>query len=265
MENSFFKWVWQAIIFTIFSICVFFTLNWFQINIGTATLWVSGVLSYWVLSGLVILPWNVYFAADDALNEIAQTEEKGGKPSEQDKEYAKIVKKRAGKIAIISHIITSLIFLFLAIFTTIGIIAYIGAFAAILLTGLRPAIRTMEHVRYRLRSIQDKAKFPRNDVYELQKRVLQLEEYDQIAKDLKEVFIKKTQELQKDFSEKIEAVHEIAESQNSKIRDIEKMLIHQQNVIVQKIDSFEDAVAFKTAWDRVAPELAKIFRPSEKH
>lgn len=260
MGRYFHQWIWQAILFTILTLMVFLVLKYFQLTVGTVALWVSGVAIYWVLSGLVILPWNIYFAADDALEEIRQTQEKGGKINDYDKEYATATKKKARFWAILLHIFTALVFFILAIFTQYGTICYVAAGAALGLTGLRPAIRTMEHMLARLSHIQDKARFPRDDVYELKQRVAKMEYYDTVAKQLDESFDKKSKELTGLFDSKCEAMQEAVDKQAARIRELEQLILHVQGNISNKIDSFNDAVAFKTAWERVAPELAKLFR-----
>lgn len=260
MGRFFRIWVFQAVWVSIFALCVFGGLNYFQLPVGTGALWVSGILFYWVLSGIVILPWNIYFAAEDALEEIRETEEKGGKINERDREYARKAKHKSGMWAVVLHVSTALVFFSLALFTQLGNICYLAALAALLLTGFRPAIRTMEHVRDRLATIQNRVKFPRDDVYELKQRVQKLEYYDDIAKELQKTFEKKCKELDEQFTERCSNIHEAVDKNTARIHELENLILHIQKNIGDKVDTFDDAVAFKAAWERVAPELAKIFR-----
>ncbi|NUM35512.1 MAG: hypothetical protein HUU50_13275 [Candidatus Brocadiae bacterium] len=262
MGRSFSKWIWQAIVFTFFTAVVFTILNWLNWKMGTATLWVSGVVIYWVLSGITILPWNVYFAADEALHEILETERKGKQCNEEDKVFARKARRNAGIIAVFIHVFTALVFFLLALFTDLGLICYLAAAAAIALTVLRPSMRAMEHIVSRLQNIGRHARFPRDDIYDLKERILKLESYDKTAEQLQKEFHQKTEELKKEYEVRCTMIQEAYEKPVQRIREFEKLLDYMQKEIIDKIDSFDDAIAFKTAWDRVAPELAKIFHSS---
>ena len=262
MGRSFQKWIWQAILFTIFTAGIFLLLNWLQINIGAVTLLVSGVAIYWVLSGITILPWNIYFVADETLEEMRKTEEKGGKCNPQDKEYSQKARRKSGVLAVFLHCLTATLFLLLAIFTDLGMICYLAAGAALGLTILRPAMHSVEHILSRLKNIQETVRFPRDDVYELKNRLSQLEYYDQTAKDLQKTFDERYQQLQKAYDEKCEGLQSNWEKNSNRVKDLEQIILRVQREITTKIDTFDDAVAFKTAWERVAPELGKIFRAS---
>lgn len=260
MGRSFQKWVWQAILFTAFTAGIFLLLQWLNVNIGEITLWVSGVAIYWVLSGITILPWNIYFIADQTLQEMRKTEEKGGNCNEQDKEYAKRAKRKSGILAVCLHCFTAIFFLLLALFTDLGNICYLAAGAALGLTILRPAIHSVEHILARLNDIQELVRFPRDDVYDLKIRIAKLEEYDETAKTLQKIFNERYEELQKAYDEKCEILQSLSEKNSNRVKELEQMILKVQREITSKIDTFDDAVAFKTAWERVAPELSKIFR-----
>lgn len=263
MGKSFKKWVWQAILFSLFTALVFMFLKWLNLQVGTAALWVSGVAMYWVLSGITILPWNVYFAADDTLFEILETERKGGKVVEQDKKFALLAKRNSLIVAVLIHIFTSIIFFILALFTDLGSICYLAAGAALSLTILRPSIRAVDHLVSRLNSIGNHAKYPRDDIYDLKERLQKLEFYDKTAEDLQKKFQERYEELRKEFDNKCIIIQNAYDKPTQRIREFENLLDHMQKELSDKIDSFDDAVAFKTAWERVVPEFAKIFRSSE--
>lgn len=262
MHRSFHKWIGQAVLFTILTVCLFLLLKWLNAPIGTVTLWVSGVAIYWVLSGITILPWNIYFVADDTLDEMRKTEDKGGTVNPQDKAYAQQAKRKAGILAISAHLLTAVVFLLLAIFTALGSICYVAAGAALALTILRPAVRSVEHIVARLQTIQERSRFPRDDVYDLKKRLGELENYDAVAKELQKSFDATCKALQQSHDEQCAAMHAGFEKNSQRVHELEQAILLVQREITQKIDTFDDAVAFKTAWERVVPELAKIFRKS---
>lgn len=264
MRYSFQKWIWHGILFTIFTALLFTVLQWFQINPGDITLWVSAVVIYWVLSGITILPWNLYFAADDVLQEMRETEEKGGTPNAQDKTYAVQVKKRAFWLALCLHLVTALAFLALAVFTQLGMICYVASLAALALLLLRPSMRAVDHMVARLQRLGERARFPRDDVYELKKRVTEMAGYDDTAKQMQKSFDAKCEELDRNYKEHLAAAQDIMDKHSRRIKELEYMIEHIQQGISDKINTFDDAVAFKTAWDRVVSELAEAVRKKRK-
>ena len=261
MRNSFMKWMSQAIIFTFFTACVFFAMKWLEINVGTAVVWISGIVIYWILSAITILPWNLFFKADDVLEDMRKTEEKDKDIDAKDKEYAIKMKKISGIAAIAIHLVTASVFFIIAILNSNNLY-YIASVAALCLTVLRPFIRSIQHALGRLSTIHHNAKFPRDDVFELKRRIDQLEYYDETAKELKKTFDKRYKDLIEQYNESCAHIQKQYQQNEATIRNFEKQLMNIHSEIIDKIDSFDDAVAFKTAWDRVAPELAKIFRGS---
>lgn len=236
-------------------------MKWLKIPVGTAVLWISGVIIYWILSAITILPWNLFFKADDVLDDMRRTEEKGGKIDEKDKTYALKMKKKAGITAVVIHLVTAASFLAVAIHQS-STMYYIAALAALFLTILRPSIRSIEHSIQRLSDIHHTAKFPRDDVFELKTRLQKLEDYDKKAKELRELFNERYEDLLAKYDEKCAQIEDKYNKNQTTIKKFEKQLLHMHREIIEKIDSFDDAVAFKTAWERLAPEFAKIFRGS---
>ena len=60
--------------------------------------------------------------------------------------------------------------------TGISVVGYVSSGAALLLTFLRPAIRTYEYLAARLAMIRQELTYPREDVWELRNRFTTLEE-----------------------------------------------------------------------------------------
>jgi uncharacterized coiled-coil protein SlyX len=67
--------------------------------------------------------------------------------------------------------------------TGISTIGYVSSGAALLLTGLRPAIAAYQYFMTRLSLIRQEFKYPRQDVFELGDRVMQLEGSTQTLQD----------------------------------------------------------------------------------
>ena len=78
-------------------------------------------------------------------------------------------------IAIVLHILSAIGLYTLAI-TGISAVGYISSGAALLLTGLRPAISAYEYLYKRLTTIGQELTYPREDIVELRHRFSSIEE-----------------------------------------------------------------------------------------
>ncbi|BAZ39820.1 hypothetical protein NIES4101_57760 [Calothrix sp. NIES-4101] len=166
-----------AIVLLIFSV-----LQWFHISAGNFLDWVIGGASFWWLLVIVTVPWNIHFQAKSVLAEGEQSQEKGISVDQKQQKYVKILAKRSLIIAIALHLISA-IGLYILATTGISAVGYISSGAALLLTGLRPAISAYEYLYTRLTMIRQEWKYPREDVVELRYRFNNLEE---IVKRLEE-------------------------------------------------------------------------------
>jgi len=88
--------------------------------------------------------------------------------------YAKVVAKRSLFVAIALHLFSA-IGLYTLSATGISVIGYISSGAALLLTILRPAVRTYEYLAARLAMIRQQFTYPREDIWELRGRFHTLE------------------------------------------------------------------------------------------
>ncbi|MEL6162863.1 MAG: hypothetical protein AAFR37_03555, partial [Cyanobacteria bacterium J06628_3] len=89
--------------------------------------------------------------------------------------YVKLLVKRSLIIAISLHILST-IGLYTLAATGISAVGYISSGAALLLTGLRPAISAYEYLYKRLTNIGRELKYPREDIVELRNRFSAVEE-----------------------------------------------------------------------------------------
>ncbi len=153
----------------------FFLLQWLQIPAGNFIDWVISILSFWWLLAIVTIPWNVYFDAKEVASEIATSKEKGIIVDQKKLEYVTAVSRWAFFVAIALHLLSALGLYELA---ALGVssVGYISSFATLLLTGLRPAVRGYQYLAYRLSSIRQEIKYPREDIVELRSRFSQLEQ-----------------------------------------------------------------------------------------
>ncbi|MBW4575515.1 MAG: hypothetical protein KME08_09565 [Aphanothece sp. CMT-3BRIN-NPC111] len=154
---------------------VFGILQWLHIPTGSFIDWVIAVAIFEWLLAIVTVPWNIHFEAKEVLADAAQSTEKEIAVDAKQVEYAKVVAKRSLFIAIALHILSAIGLYALAI-AGISAVGYISSGAALLLTALRPAVRTYEYLAARLAMIRQEFKYPREDIMELRSRFTTLEE-----------------------------------------------------------------------------------------
>ncbi|GAB1539061.1 hypothetical protein NUACC21_17260 [Scytonema sp. NUACC21] len=153
----------------------FSVLQWFHVPTGNFLDWIIGGASFWWLLVIVTVPWNVHFQAKEVLAEGAQSTEKGIPVDEKKLEYVKVLAKRSLWIAIALHLLSAIGLYTLAV-SGISAVGYIGSGAALLLTGLRPAVSAYEYLYARLAMIRQEWTYPREDIVELRSRFSSLED-----------------------------------------------------------------------------------------
>ncbi|MBD0346965.1 MAG: hypothetical protein ICV63_19495 [Coleofasciculus sp. Co-bin14] len=150
-------------------------LQWLHIPTGNLIDWVIATASFWWLLVIVTVPWNVHFQAKEVLAEAEVSKEKGISVDEKQIKYTEVLAKRSFWVAIALHIFSA-IGLYTLAATGISAVGYISSGAALLLTALRPAVRTYEYLATRLAMIRQEFTYPREDVWELRNRVTTLED-----------------------------------------------------------------------------------------
>ena len=173
--KNFFSFILAGIGLTLLLLLVFVVLYWFQVPTGRFFDWVVGITSFWWLLMIVTVPWNIHFHAKEVLAEAMKSKEKGIAVKEKDVAYVSLLSRRAFIVAIALHLLSALGLYALAA-TGISSVGYVVSGAALLLTGLRPAVRLYEYIAARLAGISREFRYPREDVYELRHRVVKLEE-----------------------------------------------------------------------------------------
>ena len=150
-------------------------LQWLHIPAGSFIDWVIAVAIFEWLLVIVTVPWNIHFEAKAVVDEAALSVQKGIKVDDKQVEYASLVAKRSLWIAIVLHLLSAAGLYTLAV-TGISVVGYISSGAALLLTFLRPAVRTYEYLAARLAMIRQELTYPREDVWELRNRFTIVEE-----------------------------------------------------------------------------------------
>ncbi|MEM7714336.1 MAG: hypothetical protein AAF349_12320 [Cyanobacteria bacterium P01_A01_bin.68] len=157
------------------TLLAFSILQWFHVPAGNFLDWVIGGASFWWLLVIVTVPWNIYFKAKETLFDAEQSIEKEITVDEKQLKYVKLLVKRSLIIAVFLHILSTIGLYSLAA-TGISAVGYISSGAALLLTGLRPAISAYEYLYKRLTNIGRELKYPREDIVELRNRFSAVEE-----------------------------------------------------------------------------------------
>ncbi len=157
------------------TLLAFGVLQWFHVPAGNFLDWVIGGASFWWLLVIVTVPWNVHFKGKETLYNAEQSIEKQIPVDEKQLKYVKTLVKRSLIIAVFLHILST-IGLYTLAATGISAVGYISSGAALLLTGLRPAISAYEYLYARLTNIGRELKYPREDIIELRHRFTSIEE-----------------------------------------------------------------------------------------
>ena len=157
-----------------FLLLLFTVLQWFQVSAGSLLDWVIGGLSFEWLVLITTVPWNIHFQAKGVIVEALESQARTIPIATNKLNYAQMLAKRSLQVAIALHLLSALTLYSLS---AVGItpIGTISAAAALLLTGLRPAVRGYEYLAARLQSLQQEFQYPREDVVELCSRLSQLQ------------------------------------------------------------------------------------------
>jgi hypothetical protein len=161
-------------VLTILVLAAFTVLKELNIPAGALVDWVIGISIFWWLSAVVTIPWNMHYTAKSILNDASISATKGITVNQEHVSYAGKLAKRFFILAIVLHIFTAVALYFLAYFQ-ITAIGYWASVAALLLTFLRPLQQAYEHLVLRLSSMAHQVRYPRDDVYELDRKVTELQ------------------------------------------------------------------------------------------
>lgn len=148
--------------------------QWLHIPAGNFLDWIIGGASFWWLLVIVTVPWNIHFQAKEVLAEAEQSTKKDIPVDEKQIQYVNVLAKRSLLLALGLHLVSA-VGLYILAATGISAVGYLGSGAALLLTGLRPAISAYQYLYARLRMISQEFKYPREDIVELRYRVENIE------------------------------------------------------------------------------------------
>ncbi|MGF1494714.1 MAG: hypothetical protein ACFBSC_20160 [Microcoleaceae cyanobacterium] len=153
---------------------IFSVLKWIGIPVGNFIDWAIGGAIFWWLLLIVTVPWNVHFDAKEVLATAEESQERRIEVSEQQLQYVQLVARRSLWVALTLHLVSTVGLYGLA---AIGVsaVGYWGSGAALLLTGLRPAVRAYQYLAARLAGIRQNITYPRQDIVEVRNRLTAIE------------------------------------------------------------------------------------------
>ena len=145
------------------TLIIFGVVKWMGVNPGEIKDWIVGFFIFWWLVVVVTLPWNLYFSAKNLLANSDRAIKNGRPIKDTEVIYLKRWEKFAFILAIALHVLTALVLTYMQYggFSDLG---YMGASAAILLMGFRPAIRAYDYLMSRLKSIGREIDYPADNV-----------------------------------------------------------------------------------------------------
>ncbi|MEI7770356.1 MAG: hypothetical protein WCI67_10230 [Chloroflexales bacterium] len=148
------------------TLLVFGLLRWVGMPTGQLVDWIIGLATCWWLLVVVTIPWNIHFAARRVLVDVAASRGRGIAVDAGHVAYARRWVRWSLLGAIGLHL-ASAAGLYGLSATGVSAIGYLGSVAALLLTGLRPAVAGYRYVSDRLRVIGEAVRYPREDVMSL--------------------------------------------------------------------------------------------------
>jgi len=158
----------------IFLLLVFAILQWLHIPAGSFIDWVIAIAIFEWLLLIVTVPWNIHFEVKEVLAQAAESTEKGIAVDDKQVKYVTVLANRSLWAAIGLHLFSAIALYALAA-AGISAIGYLSSGAALLLTVLRPAIRSYQYLAARLTAIRSQFLHPREDILELRSRFADLE------------------------------------------------------------------------------------------
>ncbi len=136
------------------------------IPIGELADWGIGIAMFWWLTVITTIPWNIYFQARETRYEAETSLQKGIRVDPESLGYVQQLVQWSIRSAIGLHLLSAFGFYLLAVWEVTPI-ATVSSIAALLLTGLRPAVRAYEYLADRLAKIQGQVLVPREDAINL--------------------------------------------------------------------------------------------------
>ncbi len=165
-DQGFGRFLFGALGVSLGCLLVFGLLRWLGMPSGQLVDWIIGFVGFWWLLVVVTIPWNLHFGARRVVVAADESRRRGISVEGAQVAYAQRWMRWSLLLALGLHLSSAAVLYGLAA-AGVSAIGYLGAAAALLLTGLRPAVAGYRYVRGRLRVIGQELRAPREDVVTL--------------------------------------------------------------------------------------------------
>ncbi|NRQ39829.1 hypothetical protein HII36_49580 [Nonomuraea sp. NN258] len=145
------------------------------VALSTVVSLAAGAVSLLWLVVILVVPWNVCFAARRVVHEIQVSREVGVPVAGRRENEARSIARRMLVLAVALHVASAAVIAVLTYFSGVHIGYYFSGFY-LLATGFRPAGAYVSHLRERVSTLGEEIRYPRADVLTLRSRVSKLEE-----------------------------------------------------------------------------------------
>ena len=169
--SGLFQLVWLGVV----AVGLWLLAGWLQLPVSPSLDAIIGVFTLLWLYFVVTVPWNMVFQAKQVLFDAQTSRQRGIQIDPEAVSYAQRWARIALWVALGLHVFTALVLCAVA-YSGVGLIGWLGAGAAIVLTLLRPGLRAYAHVRDRLGRFAREVEVPREDAIELRRRLQQVEQ-----------------------------------------------------------------------------------------
>jgi gas vesicle protein len=247
--------LWAAFWLTGLSLLVFVALEWLGVASGRFIDWLVGIASFWWLLAIVTVPWNLYFQAREVLAEAEYSAQRGIVVREERLTLVRVWARRSLLLALALHLLSAL-GLYLLAATGISAVGYLSAGAALLLTGLRPAIRAYRYVAGLLFMIEEELRYPRDDVVTLRtnlddltervkrlESLLNTEDKDSWAAQ-RQHELRNLQHQTENLSSKLRTLHEENQAAHTRLKHDAQHAIAQIAADLQLLEHVREVVRF---------------------
>lgn len=180
VSSGIFSFAASAILLALITFAV---LRFLEMPAGSFLDWLVGIGTFAWLMTVVTVPWNIHFESREVLNEADKSLKKEIDFDDSQLDYVRKLARWSLLGALFLHLLSAAGLYWIA-WSSISVVGYYGAGAALLLTLLRPSVRAYEYISRRLYSIRESIRYPDDDIaqvkIELEELKFQLDEVRQL-------------------------------------------------------------------------------------
>lgn len=207
--------------------------------------WIMGALCLIWLLIILIVPWDLYFQAQEAFFEIQRARERNIPTPAGRAEYIHILRGRLLWLALAAYMVSAAFVAALA-FWTQGRIGYYFAVFYLVSTVFRPALAGYVYLSRKLKAIREEAHYPREDVVELRER-LRVQEQETL--NLKSQTERQADGLKQEREQREAETRELRQRQQAIGREFESTVsrLTDNQEVIKGIQAFTRLIAQSTS------------------